>query len=362
MAKILILDDDQDYCEELSFALGREGHDVLCATTAQGAIATGSLFRPDVLVTDWMLRDRIDGLAVAEVLEILNSALQVVLITGFASTDLRCNAKYQEVFAFIEKPFQLGQIRRTVQEALNQPKPAQDCVPIGVLEVDSTGEIIFANRPARKLLSLDQGARPSTISSVLRLVGDVPFAAAEQRWIGAVSSDGLTKMNLRCRRYNDVDSSLVLLLAQENASYMYDPLVYHLLGLHPVGPHALTVEGHLLIIDSFEQTRRVAAELLREYNCVCHTAQTHAEGWRLFEKDPEIRHVILNFEMSRTKPIDFIRKLKKARPDIRIIGTSSYGDRAEYVELGVVDFLPNPWSDEDLIQLVGAKPSTAGGM
>jgi hypothetical protein len=58
--------------------------------------------------------------------------------------------------------------------------------------------------------------------------------------------------------------------------------------------------------------------------------------------------------MNKAKPFDLIKRLVKARPEARIIGSSTYGNLDEYSELGVKDFLPNPWSDDDLLRIVCA--------
>lgn len=362
MTAILVVDDDRDYCDELGLALASSNCEVHKAYSGAQAIDMGLRLRPDILISDWMLRDNIDGLNVAEILELVNPQLRSILITGFASSDLRSNAKYQEVFEFLEKPFRSAEIREVLQRAVEASDTLASVPPIGILELNSKEEIIYANQCAQTLLDIPSKPQVPTSLNQLISIMDSPVAQPLARsWQNAEGIADKSKKFIVFRKHlSGLDTSILVILDQEHSSYSYEPLTYQLLGLHSPQARPVEVEGHVLIIDNFEQTRRVAAELLREFSCVCHTAQTHSEGYRLFERDPSIHHVILNFEMNRTKPIEFIRKLLKIRPQTRIIGTSSYGDLEEYAELGVVDFLPNPWTDEDLLKTMKSPSQMRG--
>ncbi len=365
MADILVVDDDKDFCDELALALEQSDHTIHKAYSGAQAVETGMHLRPALLITDWMLKENIDGLNVAEVLELVNPCMRVILMTGFASNDLRSNAKYQEVFQFIEKPFRSAEIRGLVEKAFLTVEQNSSLPPIGVLELNQDNEILFSNAWAQTIIpGLRDTATRVGFSDILTVEtkdpkNDMPRGS----WRRAYSSSEVNKEFLvHEKQFSDGLHKLVVVLTEAHSSYSYEPLVYQTLGLPAPQARQADIDGHVLIIDNIETTRRVAAEILREFCCVCHTAQNHSEGYKLFERDGSIRHVILNFEMNKTPPVEFIRKMLKARPELRVIGSSSYGNLEEYMALGVHDFLPNPWNDDDLLRIMreGRKPISQG--
>lgn len=110
MIRVLIVDDEPSYRDYLERFLKREGYDVRTASTGQEALAIGKEFAPRVILADWMLKDHIHGLQVAETLREIRPDLQILLMTGFPSSEIRKEADRAQVFRFLEKPFGLDEI------------------------------------------------------------------------------------------------------------------------------------------------------------------------------------------------------------------------------------------------------------
>lgn len=75
MASVLIVEDERSLRETLARFLTQEGHDVISAANGREAFDQGITAKPDVLVTDWMLKNHIHGLHVAEALKAVHSAV-----------------------------------------------------------------------------------------------------------------------------------------------------------------------------------------------------------------------------------------------------------------------------------------------
>lgn len=107
--RVLIVDDEEDAVEFLKavFELFPREFLVKTAKNAEDAIAIGLAFKPDVLVTDWLLRDKQDGVDVARVLTFENRALRTVFFTALRRDLLKklreTGAEYEAV---IEKPIE----------------------------------------------------------------------------------------------------------------------------------------------------------------------------------------------------------------------------------------------------------------
>ncbi len=117
MAKVLVVDDEPMYRENLQEVISEQGHDVEMAHDDRSAIEVAERFCPDVLIVDWMLHNDLCGLEVSESLRESNPYLTTIIITGYPAQELRNQAEKSGVFAFLEKPFELDDIRETVRRA-----------------------------------------------------------------------------------------------------------------------------------------------------------------------------------------------------------------------------------------------------
>ncbi len=117
MAKVLIVDDERMYRESLQEVISDEGHDVEIAVDGHDAVEIAKRFCPDVLIADWMLQNDVCGLEVSGSLREFNPRLTTIIITGYPAQELRTRAEKSKVFAFLEKPFELDELRDAVRKA-----------------------------------------------------------------------------------------------------------------------------------------------------------------------------------------------------------------------------------------------------
>ncbi|MCP5045520.1 MAG: response regulator, partial [bacterium] len=69
------------------------------------------------ILADWMLKDHVHGLQVAETLRDFRPDLQILLMTGFPSSEIRKEADRAQVFRFLEKPFGLDEVAAAIAAA-----------------------------------------------------------------------------------------------------------------------------------------------------------------------------------------------------------------------------------------------------
>jgi two-component system OmpR family response regulator len=120
MTRVLIVDDELSYRDYLERYLARDGYEVRTAASGPEALRIGEEFQPDVLLADWMLKDHMHGLEVAEALRRSNPDLRVLLMTGFPSSEIREEASRAEVTRFMEKPFGLEEVAAAIAEATDK--------------------------------------------------------------------------------------------------------------------------------------------------------------------------------------------------------------------------------------------------
>jgi len=117
MGKVLVVNDEAACRESLRLLLSLESFEVIVAADGEEAVAMGKDFLPDVLVVDWVLTGRIDGLQAAEALRAINPRMQVVVMTGYPSDDLETRVKAMPGFQYLAKPFIPAEMTAAVHKA-----------------------------------------------------------------------------------------------------------------------------------------------------------------------------------------------------------------------------------------------------
>ncbi|MBN8547856.1 MAG: response regulator [Deltaproteobacteria bacterium] len=355
MSMLLIVDDLKDYCDELAWGLGRDGHQVNIATNAQEAIRLGAVLRPDVLITDWMLEDHIHGLSVSEALRAIRPSTKTILMTGYASGDLRSEADDSGVGAFLEKPFPLSGIRAAVKKVEELPDPPEKELPIAFMEVESSGGITYLNTAAIHLLTELKLEDRKVFAELFRDADAQKMEAGLREWIelSPVQGEEGAGWQVRGREYADRGLRTYVLLPASTAPYMKSaPLVSRLLGLPEVFPRDFQYAGHVLVVDDVSMLRKVTAEIVRQTGGICLSAADHAEAIHLFAHDARIAYVLLDYDMPDGSPHSLVQRMMGLRPQVKIIGCSGGGRQSEFEQLGVSRYLAKPWQVSDLLEVL----------
>ena len=117
--KVLVIDDDSLLSRTIDVCLSKKGHNV--KTFYSGVDAVKYLFeeKPDSVVLDIRLPD-CDGWFIARLLERLEGLGKVpVIVISVLEPDRRELADVKP-YAYIQKPFDMGQLLQTVEKSLSQ--------------------------------------------------------------------------------------------------------------------------------------------------------------------------------------------------------------------------------------------------
>jgi len=357
MSRVLIVDDEQDCRDELELALSADGHEVRGAESGRRGIDVGARFRPEVLVADWMLKNHFHGLHVSDALRSVTPAIQTILITGFASEDLKADADRAHIFDFIEKPFELKRIQQGVrdaaQAAMAAPTGRQSPGP-ALLEIDADGRILFANGSASAMFA------QSRIHPMPRHVGELCsddwwpncWEAALQ-WIPMTLQAASDVRWLMCAQPVPVDGTrLVAMRADDDAPHAHVASVQMLLAATDDAEADWPLKGRVLVVDDEPMLRRVITATLEFAGARCFAAGTHVDALRLFKHDEGIECVIVDYTMPEGDVAGFVGRLKSIRPGAVIVGNSATARSDEFLQAGVERFLAKPWRIEDLVQVL----------
>lgn len=109
--KVLSVDNDPDILDGMRALLARWQVDVACAASVDDALTVQARHQPDVLLVDYHLHDRIDGLALIALLrEAAGRPLPAVLLTGDGSAPVKHGARSSGV-TLLTKPLKPASLR-----------------------------------------------------------------------------------------------------------------------------------------------------------------------------------------------------------------------------------------------------------
>ncbi len=116
---IVSLDDDEDFRQYIRGVLEAEGHDVrVCATPAELFAACENRL-PEVVLLDIKMGRYSGEETLAEIRKRWPKQC-VIVVTGFPSMDSMRQTFRQDVFDYLAKPFSIGELRRSLAQAVAQ--------------------------------------------------------------------------------------------------------------------------------------------------------------------------------------------------------------------------------------------------
>ena len=349
--RVLIADDEERYRDYLRASLAEHGHDVSTVDAGRVAIDHGVRFRPQVLVTDWMLSDDIHGLRVSSVLRAVDPRLRAIVITGFPSTDLQRDARHSGVFRFIEKPFELEEMVEAVSSA-GATKYTGSIALFGLIEVDSRGRIVNTNCKSREMLSHTvAGTEAQRLDDLFGADAITHLVESNEQWV-RIQPVAREPVEWLMRAKTWPDGGILVILPSSSESLQADPLIETLLEIDHARDIQWPFNDHVLVIDDIREVRSLCAQLLEQVGCVCYKAEDEALALKLFRADEKLGVVILDYEMSVDDLGGFAEQLVSIRPDVKIVGTSAEDHRRTFKSMGIGRYLDKGWQIADLIAVV----------
>ncbi len=168
---LLIVDDDEDLLEMVSFALSRAGYSVSKAGDGRAALELARARRFDAVVLDMMMPG-MDGVTALAELRKLDPGLQVIMLTAHGSVDTAVESMRLGAFDYIRKPFGLDALEAVVAKAVEKRR-LNELLGAAFRAGGPDGLLEQTAATAAALLGADEAAL---------------FPAGEGRWSGPAGS------------------------------------------------------------------------------------------------------------------------------------------------------------------------------
>lgn len=119
MARILVVDDDLGMRDLLEIMLTQEDYEVACCGDPNKALQRVQKEQFDLVITDLKM-PRMDGIEFLKQVKEVKPETQVILITAFASGNTALSAMKEGAYDYIEKNFDIDELKRIVHEAMEK--------------------------------------------------------------------------------------------------------------------------------------------------------------------------------------------------------------------------------------------------
>ena len=168
MTRILVVDDDRDTCTFIEGLLAQPDRIITSASNPDDAIAALRREPFDILISDINLNAARTGLDILRAFKAEHASGQVVLISGFGTLETAIDAMRAGAFDYISKPFDISEIKRTVERAIAQAARAEE--PEAPLPASQPGGLIGRSAPMLEVYK--QIARASDSGAPALIVGE----------------------------------------------------------------------------------------------------------------------------------------------------------------------------------------------
>ncbi|HEY3121006.1 MAG TPA: sigma-54 dependent transcriptional regulator [Vicinamibacteria bacterium] len=120
MPRILVVDDDRETCRFMEELLDRPDRAIELAYTPDQAMALAGSGVFDLVVSDINLNSGVSGIDLLRAFKGADPKIEVVLISGFGTLETAVEAVRAGAFDYVSKPFDIGEVKDTVDRALKR--------------------------------------------------------------------------------------------------------------------------------------------------------------------------------------------------------------------------------------------------
>ncbi|WP_134684081.1 sigma-54-dependent transcriptional regulator [Brevibacillus migulae] len=123
MQRVLIVDDEANVRKALTTTLRKAGYDTLEATDGRAALEMAARHHPDVMLVDLRMPE-MDGMETLRRMQPLHAASPaIIMMTAYGSAHEVMEAMKLGAFDYVQKPFDLMQVKQVIKKALDSRMP-----------------------------------------------------------------------------------------------------------------------------------------------------------------------------------------------------------------------------------------------
>ncbi len=166
MSSILIVDDDDQLRQSFQKLLAEEGYDVRTAASGEAALEAVRQAVPDLVIMDVRMPG-MSGLDAFQAMREIEPKLPVIIMTAFGTTETAIEATKRGAFDYILKPFEIPEILRQIEQALEAGRFMRSRVEMDVKPESAVPDALIGRSEAMQQVYKAIGRVAPTDATVL---------------------------------------------------------------------------------------------------------------------------------------------------------------------------------------------------
>ena len=349
MHKVLVVDDEKGICENVEKILSKNNYEVTHALSAREAMNRMAVESFSLLISDLVMPE-MDGLELLGLVKKQWPLTKVLMMTAYASVDTAVKAIQLGALDYVPKPFTPDELRGKVVDAIGEELiethvkdiPENYCTTgESVCDIfNKLGTICKAGRknkvcPKRK--AEETGAKRKKASfNHGQLIGiDMPFnyeevvAVTGPEYVMNLNRDGMSFLS-----YEELKKNI--------AQLKYKDMTAHDVS-GSAGEKILVIEDEVAVSNN---VRKILAKRGHQVD----QAMTKDEAlYKISEKSYKI--ILLDLRIPKVKGLELLKAIREKQPETKVIiitGYASIETAVETTRLGAVDFIPKPFTPDEI--------------
>jgi DNA-binding NtrC family response regulator len=379
---VLVVDDEVVLCQSVEKILKRKGHTVDAVTTVADALRTLDAGKKyDLIVADLMM-PQAGGMELLSAVQGSWPELPVLIITGFSSIATAIETTKLGAAGYLPKPFTPEELEQAVESALvrsswkpsKSDEPEQDIIdvdmPFNPKEIEKATSPKYVEQltrsdmpivaaqpiPAADYCSLGQRSCKKFLKKGVCPQAECPIVTAEKKKGRAAAATEFV--------FDPIDVDLPFSAAEVAAltseAYVAAlgpsdmPVAGHWGQFAPSAKRVLVADDEAIVVNSIRKIlSRKGFAVEEAFTCKDALAQVFSHDYDL---------VLLDMRMTDGNGMDVLQKIKAKRPDLRVVivtGYASIDTAVEAIQKGASDYMPKPFTPDELYTMTNRVLGTA---
>jgi len=394
-AKIMVVDDEKQICQNVEKILSKNDYEIVHATSAKEALEKMAKDSFQLLISDIVMPE-MNGLEFLRLVKKEWPLTKAVMMTAYASTETAVKAIRLGALDYVSKPFTPDELRSTVELALSgklieapttqKEKEIIDVdIPFDKEEVAKYAGDDFVNKIGPSDMPVVEAA-PETLEGYCPLgnmvcdifkklgntckggnkTGECPqLKAKKKKKAKAKSFDSEKLIGIDYPfNYEEVASvtgpEYVLNLQHEGVSYIpYEELKKNVAQMMAQTSQASAdviefpkedVRAEILVIDDEVAVNNNIRKILVKRDFHVDQAVSKSEALEKIEQKAYAL-VVLDLKIPEVNGLELLKAIRDKRPDTMVIIITGYASIETAVEasrMGAVDYLPKPFTPDEI--------------
>ncbi len=392
--RIMVVDDEREICQNVEKILGKGNYEIVTAQSAKEALELMTKQSFALLISDIVMPE-MNGLSLLKLAKKEWPLTKAIIMTAYASTDTAMKAIRLGALDYLQKPFTPDELRSTVSKALSGklaevPVEQKEREAIEVIGIDipyDRDEVVkqtsedYADRLNRSDMPEMKIAPAETLENYCAL-GEMVCEIFKK--LGSTCKGGKKKNECPQRAkkaaakpmgkqfdgkkligidlpfdYEEVVAATspeyVQHMGRDGFAFMpYEELKKSAPVLKTAPVEEMT-SADILVVDDEVAVNNNVRKILAKNGFEVDQALSKEEALDKIHRH-SYKLVLLDLRMPGVQGLELLKAITETRPETRVViitGYASIETAVESARIGAIDYLPKPFTPDDLRQVTG---------